>query len=112
MTDPLPVQGPDPRSDPTRGVDATRAREGTEHAAGSELARGAAFRAVLERLEQRAGELEARSKEELAPEELSGAVDAARESMQDVLSLQEQLLEAFRQSRHQASSDGEPDGPA
>ncbi len=75
-------------------------------AAGSEVSQGAAFRALLEQLELRARELSEKSQSELDPEELAGAVDQARESMHDALGLQEKLLEAWRQSRHERQADG------
>ena len=39
------------------------------------------------------------------PRQLSGAVDAARASLQDALSLGEELLEAFREVQTQSPSD-------
>jgi len=65
---------------------------------------GAAFRALLEKLEQRADALGERSRSELTREDLPEAVDEARASMQEALRLSGELLEAWRQSLHQ---DGE-----
>jgi hypothetical protein len=64
----------------------------------------ASFKALLDRLEQKAEALDAKAHGELAPEELAQAVDEARSSLEDVLALQDRLLEAWRQSKHQASA--------
>jgi flagellar hook-basal body complex protein FliE len=58
---------------------------------------GAAFHALLERLETQARELEAQSRSIESPKELSGAVDRAHASLQDVLSLSDRLVEAYRE---------------
>ena len=58
-----------------------------------------AFQALLEDLESRAHALEAKSREELTPDGLAGAVDDARASLERMLSLQDRLLEAWRASR-------------
>jgi len=86
-----PPQGPAPLQGPGPGA-AQRSAEGQS---------GASFRALLEQLEQRADALEERSRSELQPEDLPEAVDEARASMQDALRLSTELLEAWRQSRHQ-----------
>jgi hypothetical protein len=85
-----PLRGPAALSGPSAGA-ARRADRATD---------GAAFKALLERLEQRAGALEERSRVELSPEELPEAVDEARASMQEALRLSSELLEAWRQARH------------
>jgi hypothetical protein len=98
MNDPashLPVGGPLRPS----AAGAAGPAKSTRADAGS----GASFKALLESLEQRAEALDEKSRGELAPEELAAAVDEARSSMQDVLALQDQLLEAWRQSRHQSA---------
>jgi len=58
-----------------------------------------AFEALLERLTARAAELDTKSRELSTPEELPGALDAARASLEDALSLGERLLEAYRAAR-------------
>jgi hypothetical protein len=58
-----------------------------------------AFEALLERLSARAAELDTKSRALESPEDLPGAVDAARASLEDALTLGEQLLEAYRASR-------------
>ena len=57
---------------------------------------GAAFEALLERLTSRAAELEEKTKSLASPAELPDAVDAARASLEDALTLGEKLLEAYR----------------
>lgn len=60
-----------------------------------------AFRALLEQLEARTRELEESSRTLDSPETLAGAVDTARASLQDAVSLSDRLLEAYRESQHQ-----------
>ena len=59
---------------------------------------GIAFKALLDKLQGQADSLRADSEAALEAEELSGAVDRAHASLQDALSLSDQLLEAFRES--------------
>ncbi len=61
-----------------------------------------AFEALLERLTTRAAELEQKTKTLSAPEQLPGALDAARSSLEDALTLGEELLEAYRVAQHRA----------
>ena len=58
-----------------------------------------AFRVLLERLAERAQELETKSRAVDEPAQLAGAVDAARASLEDALSLGDRLLEAYRVER-------------
>ncbi len=55
-----------------------------------------AFEALLERLTARAAELDVKSRALARPEDLPGAVDAARASLEDALTLGEQLLDAYQ----------------
>ena len=57
---------------------------------------GAAFRALLERLETQARDLSRESSEAIGPDDLAGAVENARNALEDALSLGDQLLEAYR----------------
>lgn len=66
------------------------------------------FEALLESLERKAQALDAKARAELAPEELAQAVDEAKSSLEDALALQQRLLEAWRQSRHQLRADAQP----
>jgi len=99
MSDPapkLPLGGPQRAG--AAAAPAARAKTASPEAAAS-------FKALLDRLEQKAEALEAKAHGELAPEELAQAVDEARSSLEDVLALQDRLLEAWRQSRHQSAAD-------
>jgi hypothetical protein len=58
-----------------------------------------AFEALLERLTARAAELDAKSRGLERPEDLPGAVDTARASLEDALTLGERLLEAWQAAR-------------
>src|SRR5213595_3399526 len=55
-----------------------------------------AFRALLERLAGSAQALESESSKPMNADELAGAVDRAQESLQDALTLSEQLIESYR----------------
>ncbi len=79
---------------PVRGVEGARA--------GAAPSQGAnpAFESLLESLEQRANALRERSAAELDPRSLPGAVDEARSSLEAMLTLKDQLLEAWRASQH------------
>ncbi|MBI5364839.1 MAG: hypothetical protein HZA53_16805 [Planctomycetes bacterium] len=71
---------------------------------------GVAFKALLERLERDAHALERDSQRVQGPQALAGAVDRAHASLQDVLSLGDQLLEAYREAlaRQSGARDGRP----
>ncbi len=70
---------------------------------------GPAFHVLLERLQARAQELEKSSPNVNDPERLAGAVDSARESLEDALSLSDQILEAYHEAQQQTPSSSEPD---
>jgi hypothetical protein len=86
-----------PGLDPTRqvGADAT-APESTS----SRKLDGPAFHVLLERLQERARELETTSRELEGSADLTQAVDAARASLEDANELGDRLLEAFRGAQH------------
>ena len=92
MTDPM--RALPAGSDPIRVDTPARA---PQRSAGS--AETPAFRVLLERLAERAQELEAKSRALDEPAQLAGAVDAARASLEDALSLGDRLLEAYRVAR-------------
>ena len=74
---------------------------------------GAAFHVLLERLETNARELEAQAQSIENPKDLTGAVDRAHASLQDVLSLSDRLVEAFRETLARNQAAAKPDsGPA
>ena len=66
---------------------------------------GVAFRALLERLEGQARGLAHAGDDLREPEQLADAVDRARTSLADALSLGEELLEALRAARHGAADE-------
>ena len=59
---------------------------------------GAAFKALLDRLQDQARDLQGASQADLDPSDLAGAVDRAHDSLRDALSLSDQLLEAYRET--------------
>ena len=71
-------------------------------------ANGAAFQALIEKLEAQARELQAESAKVSGPGDLAQAVDHAHASLQDALSLSERLLEAYRASMHATDASQEP----
>lgn len=73
-------------------------------AAGPTSESGAAFRALLERLEERTRELSEHSRTLADASGLAGAVDTARASLEDALSLGDRLLEAYREARLQGGA--------
>jgi hypothetical protein len=56
---------------------------------------------MLDKIEERARSLAQDSRAVERPEQLAGAVDSARESLEDVLSLKDRLLEEYRQAQRQ-----------
>lgn len=65
---------------------------------------GVAFRALLERLEARTQELEEQGRTLDDASGLAGALSTARASLEDAVSLGDQLLEAYRESLLQAEA--------
>ena len=63
------------------------------------------FGALLESLQEKAKSLQHDSEHVDRPEELSQAVDRARASLSDALSLSDRLLEAYREAVQQDESD-------
>ena len=83
-----------------RRAAATSPTTSTDRAAhGADPNQGAAFRALLERLQAKAETLHETSREVADPAELKGAVDEARATLQDALSLGDSVLEAYRSAR-------------
>ena len=68
---------------------------------------GPAFNVLLERLQARAQELEQTSADVNDPKQLAGAVDSARASLEDALSLSDRILEAYRETQHQSGATAE-----
>jgi len=90
-----------PNQDPLRGVQPAGGAERTRpHDPKANAATGGpAFRALLAELQERATALHESSQDVADPAELKGAVDAARATLQDALSLGDQVLEAYRSAR-------------
>lgn len=63
-----------------------------------------AFKALLEKLEERARALQEETSRVEDSTRLAGAVEGARSSLEEALSLGEELLESFRQSQQQQTS--------
>ena len=79
--------------DPTREVGRAKKPLEPQDATG-----GPAFQALLEKLQAQARTLQGASEEIVGPEDLSGAIGRAEETLRDALSLSDQLLEAYRES--------------
>jgi len=99
------AQTPIPGSNPLRPVDGAQAQPSSK-ATDAKSKDNPAFRILLEKLQSQARELEEKSNTLEAPEHLAEAVDIARASLDDALSLSDQLLESFR-SAEQATPDEE-----
>ncbi len=99
MDDRIPIQG---GPGPIRGVEPATQKPATAPEAGP------AFRVLLEQLEQQAQGLTRASEGLDEPKELAGAVDRARATLDDALSLGDQLLEAFR-AANQLGAGEEPE---
>ena len=92
--------------DPVRDAAGVQPRSRPEQAPGEERP---AFRALLDRLQEQASSLSERSKEVGDPAQLSDAVDEARASLDEALSLGERLLEAYREANHRTGADPSAD---
>ena len=108
MSEPIQPTGPNPAqaaADALPGVKPGQTRSTDETRP--------AFRVLRERLQEQALSLEAKSKEVEDSQELSGAVDEARASLDEALSLGDRLLEAYREAQHKdaAEATSGEDGP-
>ena len=65
---------------------------------------GPAFQVLLDRIQSQTKELKASSKTLDNPASLNEAVDIARASLDDALSLGDRLLEAFREAQQQIAT--------
>lgn len=72
-----------------------------QHSDALAIETGPAFKALLDRLEGQAVGLRRESEQVQGPADLAGAVDNARASLSDALSLGGQLLEAYRAAQQQ-----------
>jgi len=101
MVDPNPIQSP---LNPLPGVGSSSPAAPSQGVASPE--NGARFRALLDQLQTQVQGLQKTGEAPLKPDELAGAVDQARTSLEDALSLKDQLLEAYRAAQ-QGSETGE-----
>jgi len=85
--------------------------EGPAHGVGPRKAdgNGAAFRALLDQLQAKAQRLKEDGEAVTEPVELAGAVDRARVSIDDALSLSDRLLEAYRAAQQRAETGAAED---
>ncbi len=99
--------------DPTKiGGGLPRVQEGTGQpgrADATSSGQGATFKALLEKLDGQARQIQQVSEQVDRPDQLAGAVDQARDSLDEALSLGNQLLEAFRANQLQ-TPNGESAG--
>jgi hypothetical protein len=107
MVDKLPTNQPGANS-PIKRVGETQPTDAGKASESSEG--GPAFKALLDKLQEQARTLHKDSETLAKPEELSGAVDRARSSLSDALSLSDKLLEAYREAVQSDGSDQPEDG--
>jgi hypothetical protein len=100
MVDPASL----PNIGPTKGV----ARDNAAKQTAKTPETGAAFKALLDQLADRARELEKTSAKPVDASELAGAVEEAHGSLQDALSLSTQLIEAYRANVQQSAKKASP----
>jgi hypothetical protein len=67
-----------------------------------------AFKALLDQLDERAKALEVESSKDLTKDDLAGAIDNARASLEQMLSLKDQLLEAWRAAQSSPDEGARP----
>ena len=101
MVDPNPIQSP---LKPLPGVGSSSPAAPSKGVTSPE--NGAHFRALLDQLQTQVQGLQKTGESPLQADELAGAVDQARTSLEDALSLKDQLLEAYRAAQ-QRSETGE-----
>jgi hypothetical protein len=90
-----PAQGPASAA-PSKALDAPR-----------DAKAGAAFKALLERLEEETRRLSQASEGVNGARDLAGAVDVARESIAEAIQLGDELLEAYRAARQRPDTGPE-----
>lgn len=93
------------------GLDGASRAAGGPQSTGTATQGGYAFQALLDKLRSDAQLLEDQSERNLDPKELAGAVDRAHASLQDALSLSEQILEALRAGDLRQRSTGGSSNP-
>ena len=95
-----------------QGLGITSATPSANGARAADTGGGVAFKALLERLEQDARSLESETKNVEDPTALADATRRAHASLQDALSIGDQLLEAYRQALAQPVSANASGNPA
>ena len=95
-----------------QGHGITSAAPSAKTARTSDVGGGVAFKALLERLEQDARSLESETKSVEDPAALADVTRRAHASLQDALSIGDQLLEAYRQALAQPASANASGNPA
>jgi hypothetical protein len=90
----LPTSSPSPIHGAGRGSAPIAPASGAKKPADGEGA--LAFKALLERLDGHTRALAQESRKDLTQDQLAGAVEQARASLEQMLSLQDQVLEAWR----------------
>ena len=86
--------------DPSIRPDAANLAAGTsESARAPRKSDGVAFKELIDRLEMQTQRLRQDGDSRADPAELAGAVDRAKNSIEDAISLSEELMEAFRASQ-------------
>lgn len=106
-----------PSFDPIRPVQPVDSVAPGKPKADAAKPRGAAFEALLERLETQARDLEQKSRSVTGASDLADAVGRAQESLQAALSFSDSVLEAYRQSMQQSGgtpasdASGKPSAP-
>lgn len=100
MTNEIPIHGPQKTGPIQPGV-GSNAKTGPTDG-------GVAFRALLDELEAKSRDLQAQSKSVESPADLAGAVQGAKASLDDALSIRDRLLEAYREARQQDLAPREP----
>lgn len=101
MVDPNPIRRTD-----AGALGAAGAGAPGKPAAANTQGSGPAFRALMEKLAEQAKTLQQESESVAKPDQLSGAVDLAGDTLRTALSVRDEMLEAFRQAQ-QASDPGE-----
>ena len=95
----------------TRGIGPAR-DPGRAAPPGAARTDGAAFRALLDELQEKARRLKQEGERLSVPEDLPGVVDRAGDSIKDALSLSDRLLEAYRAAQRQTAPENPGTDPS
>ena len=97
---------------PIQSAQAAEVARNSKRASESQQSDSPAFRVLLDRLQEQAAKIESESRTLENPEALAEAVDIARTSLDDALSLSDKLLEAFREAQHHSPASESPEPEA